>query len=60
MKLDEINNGIITSAENKKKEMLEKELEMLDSFYERRAITKETYDKGVTALKNELEAMENK
>lgn len=45
------------SAGEKKKQMLERELETLKSFYERNAITKENYDKGVIALKKEIEAM---
>ncbi len=45
------------SADEKKKEMLERELETLKSFYERNAITKENYDKGVIDLKKEIEAM---
>lgn len=47
------------SAGEKKKQMLERELETLKSFYERNAITKENYDKGVIALKKEIEAMKN-
>ena len=43
--------------EDKKKQMLEKELEMLHSFYERKAITKENYEKGVATLKKELASM---
>ena len=47
---------VINNAEDKKKYMLEKELEMLNSFYERNAITKDSYEKGVAALKKELES----
>ncbi|MBQ7654127.1 MAG: hypothetical protein IJS17_03545 [Clostridia bacterium] len=57
MKPDETNEYNAMSAEDKKKQMLEKELAMLDSFYERKAITKENYEKGVAALKKELEAI---
>jgi len=45
----------IYNAEDKKRQMLEKELEMLKSFYERKAITEENYEKGVAALNKELE-----
>ena len=57
MKFDEeiISNAI--SAEDKKKAMLERELNMLKSFYERKAITKENYEKGIAALEGELEAL---
>ena len=44
------------SAEEKKIQMLEKELEMLNSFYERNAITKDSYEKGIAALKKELDS----
>lgn len=55
MKFDgEITNNVI-SAKDKKKEMLERELNMLNSFYERKAITKENYEKGIATLKKELE-----
>ena len=57
MKPDETNEYNAMSAEDKKKRMLEKELTMLDSFYERKAITKENYEKGVAVLKKELEAI---
>ena len=56
MKPDETNAFSVMSAEDKKKQMLEKELAMLDSFYERKAITKENYEKGVATLKKELKA----
>lgn len=49
------NNGI--NSEDKKRQMLEKELEMLNSFYERKAITKESYEKGIAALKKELDSI---
>lgn len=55
MKFDDINTNNAMSAEDKKKEMLERELNMLNSFYERRAITKENYEKGIATLKKELE-----
>ena len=45
------------SPEDKKRQMLEKELEMLNSFYERKAITKENYEKGIAALKKELDSI---
>ena len=57
MRFDDINTNNAMSAEEKKKAMLEKELDMLGSFYERKAITKENYEKGVAALKHELEAI---
>ena len=57
MKPDETNAFGAMSAEDKKKQMIEKELAMLDSFYERKAITKENYEKGVAVLKKELEAI---
>ena len=44
------------SSEEKKIQMLEKELEMLNSFYERNAITKDSYEKGIAALKKELDS----
>ena len=58
MKFDEESTNNLMSAEDKKKEMLERELNMLNSFYERNAITKENYEKGIATLKNELQAME--
>lgn len=58
MKSDEINEYGAMSADNKKRQMLEKEIDMMNAFYERKAITKENYDKGIAALKKELEAME--
>lgn len=58
MKFDEESTNNLMSAEYKKKEMLERELNMLNSFYERNAITKENYEKGIATLKNELQAME--
>ena len=45
---------VMLNTEDKKRQMLEKELEMLNSFYERNAITKDSYEKGVAALKKEL------
>ena len=58
MKFDEESTNNVMSAEDKKKEMLERELNMLNSFYERNAITKENYEKGIATLKKELQAME--
>ena len=58
MKLEETIDYNKMSAKEKKKQMLEKELETLKSFYDRNAITKENYDKGVAAVKKELEAVE--
>ncbi len=55
MKFDEENANNVMSAKDKKKEMLERELNMLNSFYERKAITKENYEKGIATLKKELE-----
>ena len=52
---DKSNDHIRISAADKKRQMLEKELEMLNSFYERNAITKENYEKGIIAIKKELE-----
>ena len=57
MKLNETIVYSEMSAEEKKRHMLERELETLKSFYERNAITKENYDKGVIALKQEIESM---
>ena len=48
---------VMLNTEDKKRQMLEKELEMLNSFYERNAITKDSYEKGVAALESELEAL---
>jgi len=42
----------------KKKELLVQQLAMLDMFLDRNAITKENYDKGVSALKKELELID--
>ena len=47
---------VMLDTEDKKRQMLEKELEMLNSFYERNAITKDSYEKGVAALKKELDS----
>ena len=58
MKLEETIDYNKMSVKEKKKQMLEKELETLKSFYDRNAITKENYDKGVAAVKKELEAVE--
>lgn len=48
---------LVLNTEDKKRQMLEKELEMLNSFYERKAITKESYEKGIAALKKELDSI---
>ena len=48
---------VMLNTEDKKRQMLEKELEMLNSFYERKAITKENYEKGVAAINRELESI---
>ena len=60
MKLNETIVYSEMSAEDKKKQMLEKELETLKSFYERNAITKVDYDKGLIALQREIEKLESK
>ena len=60
MKPDETNAFNAMSAKDKKKQMLEKELAMLNSFYERKAITKENYEKGVNALQAALESMSDR
>ena len=44
----------------KKKEMLEQQLAMLDTFLDRNAITKENYDKSVSALVKELKSIDSK
>lgn len=48
---------VVLNTEDKKRQMLEKELEMLNSFYERNAITKDSYEKGIAALKKELDSI---
>lgn len=48
---------VMLNTEDKKRQMLEKELEMLNSFYERNAITKDSYEKGIAALKKELDSI---
>lgn len=54
MKLNETIVYSELSVSEKKKQMLAKELETLKSFYKRRAISKEDYEKGVATLKKEL------
>ena len=40
--------------------MLEQQLAMLDTFLDRNAITKENYDKSVSALVKELKSIDSK
>ena len=59
MTVDRQNEFEIKSAAEKKREMLKNQLNLLEAFHERNAITKEDYDKGVAALKKDLEGLKD-
>jgi len=58
MNPDALDCDLEKTQSQKKKELLVQQLAMLDMFLDRNAITKENYDKGVSALKKELELID--